>query len=272
MSPAVPGSTRRLLLAAFLLLAVAAPAAIGATPADVAWRFEPLAQSAPGVPPTLGAGAIPFVLDDGSAEGSFGVSDAGSSNAKQFLWFNQFALSGDAVLLEEIHVLFPPGANMAVGNAIQLVVYHDADADPANGATLLASHDEVIQAVDGTTFSTYPLSPRITIPPGGNLLVGVVSRFVVSGVTGPTNPAALDTSASQGRSWVAIWNADPPEPPTLPPDQFIDRVDVFVAGNWLIRASASSGAAAAVPGLGAWGMALLVLLLAGVAVMRLGRS
>lgn len=248
--------------AALLLVPGSAP---GQT-LDGRWQFvphasEPVAVEAP-------EGTIAFALDDGTSEGSFGVSNA--SGAQQFLWFNQFDLGGlGTVRLVEISVQFPSGSNLAVGAPIQLVVYHDGDGDPTNGATLLATFDETIQAIDDTTFSFYAITP-LDIPDGGDLLIGVVSRFVMTGVTGPTQPAALDTSSSQGRSWLAVWSGDPPLVPELPPDALIDRIDTLVAGNWMIRAVAVPRVGLEIPVVGPAGLATLgaLLALAGLAILR----
>ncbi|MCP4654871.1 MAG: hypothetical protein GY856_05560, partial [bacterium] len=201
------GFSSRILTLAMLLLFLGAVTA-SSSPAEVVWSYQPhevFTPRAPEQPPV----PIELILDDGSFEGDFGISGVGLT-AKQFLWFNQFDLTGGVVTLEQIWVLFPPGPNMAVGNAVQLVVYHDPDSDPTNGGTLLATWDGTIQAIDGLTFSTYPLAAPLTLPSGGDALVGVISRFVDSHVTSSTNPASLDTSASQGRSWVAVWTGDPP--------------------------------------------------------------
>lgn len=261
----------RSLLASSVLAVVSAGSLGAAPPADIDWRFQPAETVLPVTAPQPGTGTTSLSLDDGTAEGSFGVSAAGGSNAKQFFWFNQFALGADPIVLGEVQVLFRPGTNLAVDDDVQIVVFHDPDGDPTNGATLIASRDEVIQALDGTTFSTYVFAPGFFVPGGGDLLVGVVSRFVESGVTGPAEPAAIDTTASQGRSWVAIWNADPPAIPDLPPDQLLDLIDVFVPGNWMIRASAAPGSSEIIPTLDQWGLGLLILLLAGFAVLRLRR-
>ena len=102
------------------------------------------------------------------------------------------------------------------------------------------------------------------------MLVGVVDRFVTSGVTTGTNPAALDTTTSQGRSWISLWSGDPPDPPLLPGDGFLDLVDVFQPGNWMIRAFGRSLPRAQIPVLGRAGMAGLIALvaLAGILLIR----
>ena len=170
-----------------------------------------------------------LVLDDGSWEGTVGFL------GRQFLWFNQFSLGGLPYELLEVSVLFPSGAGVFVGDAIQIGVWHDPDGDPTNGADLLTSFDTTIQSVDGTTFSVYPVSPPVVTPAGGDLLVGVINRYVVGGVPASTNPAAIDTTNPQGRSWYATWTGDPPDPPALPSDDTTALIDPFVAGNWMIR-------------------------------------
>ena len=248
-----------LVIAALWIGALGGGVARAEAPAAVEWSFEPGGVLSGGTVPALPDLPIQLIVDDDSPEGQFGI---GGATAQQFLWFNQFdrptLLNYD---LEEIWVLFPPGPNLAVGEPIQLVVYVDPDSDPSNGAELLATFDETIQEVDGGTFSVYPLDPPVAVQTAGDLLIGVVSRFVESGVTGPTEPAALDTTASLGRSWLAVWTTDPPLEPALPPDLFIDRVDVFVAGNWMIRGFGSPRSIVEVPTLGGAGLALLAGLL-----------
>ncbi len=230
--------------------------------AEPGWQYVPAPQVVEAVPPLPGPDqfAVRLYLDDDAAEGAVGVA---AQAARQFLWFNRFT-PGGPFSLEEVWVLFPSGPNVNVGGAVQLAIYEDQDGDPTNGATLLASFDETIQAADGNTFSVYSLPSPVAFNGVGDLLVGVVPRFIQSGVTPPTQPAAIDTTASQGRSWLASWTGDPPDPPALtpPPDQQIVVVDSFLAGNWMIRAFGSTPAAITVPTLGGAGLAVLVVALA----------
>ncbi len=87
----------------------------------------------PPLPPTS-TFPVQLVLDDDTADGSFGVA---TQTARQFLWFNRFSPAA-GFHLEEVWVLFPSGANMAAGGAVQIAIYEDPDGDPTNGATLLA--------------------------------------------------------------------------------------------------------------------------------------
>jgi hypothetical protein len=226
-------------------------------------------QALPPVPPDY---TLQLMIDDDMSESDLGVVTS-SGAGKQFLWFNQFAATGFPIQIEEIWVLFPPGDNIDVGNQVQLVVLIDPDLDPSNGATFVAVYDVTIQVVDGITFSVYDIDPPLQIETEGDVLVGVVNRFVTSGVTSTTQPAAIDTGTSQGRSWLAIWNADPPDPPTLPADGLTDLVDRFEPGNWMIRAFGEATQLQpqpAIPTLGLAGLVALIMLLvvAGATLVR----
>ncbi len=253
-----PARSGRLFLGAVTAAALVALGAITApvTAVELEWIFEPsgsLELADPPLPPH----EIQMVLDDDAPEGVFGV---GFVNAQQFLWFNRFANPGPFTL-EEIWVLFPAGPNMAVGDEVQIAVYLDPDGDPSNGADLLATVTESVQTINGNTFSVYPLAAPITIFDSGDILVGVVDRFVESGVTTPTAPAAMDTTSSQGRSWLAVWTGDPPDPPVLPSDGILSLVDVYQPGNWMIRAFGSTEQIPAVPAADRRGLTLLILLI-----------
>ena len=216
---------------------------------------------------SLGDPPVQLVLDDGTIEGQSGVNGA---SAAQFLWLNHFAPAGQDIDLEEVRVLFPPGANMVVGNAVQIVVLTDDDGDPTNGATFVAGLDAGVQAVDGSTFSSYLLDPAVPLGAADDILIGVVPRFVKTGVTSPTFPAAVDTTAPQGRSWIALWSGDPPAAPSLPSDGAMTSV----AGNWTIRGfgtpSAVGPTVLEVPSLSPAGLGILatLLALAGIAASR----
>ncbi|MCB1058534.1 MAG: IPTL-CTERM sorting domain-containing protein [Acidobacteria bacterium] len=235
------------------------------------WSFRELAPANVEATPTLpdhGVYPIQLVLDDDGAEGAFGVAGATS---RQFLWFERFTPLDVNFDLAEIWVLFPPDPQISIGSAIELVVYQDSNGNPADGAELLATFDETVQVADGNTFSVYTLPEPVAIRGGGDVLLGVISRYVVSGVTPVSQPAALDGTASQGRSWVATWTGDPPEPPLLPSDQSLFMIDDLVPGNWMIRGFGVAPQTLDIPTLGPWGLAALALLLAAVAWRQLRR-
>ena len=237
------------------------------------WQWSPATTVVEAVPPLPPPTTYPvqLVLDDDISDGALGVA---SQTARQFLWFNRFS-AAEGFHLQEVWVLFPSGANMAVGAAVQIAIYEDADNDPSNGANLIASFNETIQAADDNTFSIYAVPGAPTIPDGSDLLVGVVPRFIVSGVTSATLPAAIDTSATQSRSWLAAWSTDPPDPPVLVPipDQTLSLVDDFLpgGGNFMIRAFGSPQGVTEIPTLGDFGLVALALALLAAAVLVIRR-
>ena len=93
--------------------------------------------------------------------------------------------------------------------------------------------------VVGSAFDVFNLTSAPAIPSGVNLLIGVVDRWVTSGVSGSTFPAAIDQTAPNNvRSWVASYTADPPNPPTLPSTGLFGTIDSFgLPGDWLVRAT-----------------------------------
>lgn len=227
--------------------------------ADVEWTLEPVDGIDVTNPPIPNAD-VQLILDDDSVEADFGVGGAG---AQQYLWFNRFSPGASLpIRLNEIWVLFPAGPNMTVGADVDLVVYHDPDGDPSNGADFVAKIDGTIQSVAGDTFSVYTLATPLEFHEPGDILIGVVSRFVVSGVTSSTRPSAMDTTASQGRSWVAVWTSDPADPPVLPADSIYQTVDGFVPGNWMIRAFGDQLQVPAIPAQTSHGLIALFCLLA----------
>lgn len=182
---------------------------------------------------------VQMVLDDGQQEQVFGVDD--EANAYQFVWFNRFTpqASNFPFVLKEIWVMFDAtymNANIHVGDDIDLVVYSDPDSEPTNGATWLATFAGEILAVDGAAWSAYSLSTPLAINDPGDVLIAVINRYVSSGISDLSYPAAIDTTAGQERSWLGWWwSTDPPEPPELPPDGDLILMTGEYAGNWMIR-------------------------------------
>lgn len=240
-------------------IALAAALALGTAHAGqpvFAARPTNAVAAQPPVPPTA-LYPVQGVLDDNTDEGTFGVTQGQS--AQQFMWFNRFTLPQPHFQLQQIWVLFPASANIAVGAPIQIAVYTDADGDPTNGATLISTFDTTVQFADDLNFSVYNLPAPLDLHSPGDVLVGVIPRFITSGTTPPTNPATVDTTASQGRSWVAVWSGDPPNPPTLPPDALITTLDsglVPGGGNWMIRVFGvvPTVPVSATPALAPWGL------------------
>jgi uncharacterized repeat protein (TIGR01451 family) len=91
-----------------------------------------------------------------------------------------------------------------------------------------------VQAVPG--WNTYDIVPVTIMPASGDVLIGVIDRFVETGVTPSIYPAAMDATSSAGRSWVGSWTGDPPDPANLPSSDLYGTIDSFgIPGNWMIR-------------------------------------
>jgi hypothetical protein len=254
-----------MLAAAGTPLALAAAGAIPAAAVEPTCELRaagPVEEALPPLPPTSEL-PVQLVLDDDTLEAAFGIQGGGF--ARQFLWFNRFASPGGPFRLTEVWVLFPSGAEVPVGATIQIVVYHDPDSDPTNGADLLAAFDDTIQAADNNVFSIYPIDSPILVPGGGDVLIGVVPRYLGSGMTPPTAPASLDLTATAGRSWFGVWSGDPPDPPELPTDFLMAVIDDFTppaAGNWMIRGFGVPPSVVEIPALAPAALAALAVLLA----------
>lgn len=200
---------------------------------------RPHSANAPTSPQAPDA-SLSMVLDDGGHETAWGVNNTTSETAHQFIWFNRFTPQAAEYpfALNEIRVLFDGyggGANVNIGDAIDLVVYQDSDGDPTNGAEWVATINETIQAVDGTTWSVYSLSSPVQLDGPGDVLIAVINRYTVSGVSPMTYPATIDTTMGQDRSWMGYWTGAPPDPAILPPDTSLTLMTGTEAGNWLIR-------------------------------------
>jgi hypothetical protein len=265
-------SLRRSFSTAFFAFAfVAAASPVWSAPENVWMELlpSPAELAVPPLPPTS-TYPVQLVLDDDTADSQVGAAQGQSS--KQFLWFNRFS-ANQLFHLEEIWVLFPVDPVLQSGFPVQLVVFTDTDGDPSNGATLVHAENSTVQVADGNTFSIYPLAASLLIDPGSDVLIGVVPRYIVSGVTPLSGPAAIDTTSDLGRSWIAIWLADPPDPPSLPSDSITAPIATFVAGggNWMIRGFGTGPSVTEVPTLGVTGMAVLAALLTGLSVILVRR-
>ncbi len=156
---------------------------------------------------------------------------------KQFLWFNRFSPSASdyPFTLEEVSAIFPDSTS--VGNTIEVVVYADTDTNPANGATFLYKENFTIQYADNTTWNVFTLATPVTLNgPSGDVLIGMVNRSGGAGISDA--PAAVDTTASQRRSYAADYSTTVvPDPPTLTGSNVsVALIDSQgFAGNWMIR-------------------------------------
>jgi hypothetical protein len=190
------------------------------------------------VSPSGTASAYSMILDGGEADTSIGVGGI------QFIWFNRFtpASYNFPITLDSIEVMF--GSNVgaggiSVGQLVDIYLYEDADGNPVNGATHVATlNDQAIQAVNGSDWSTFPLPSPVTFNGPGDILIAVVNR--TAGVAPNTFPASVDRlTTNQQRSWIG-WDtgAAPGNPPDLtafPTLDLIGNLSAALGGNWLIR-------------------------------------
>lgn len=264
------GRTRRdpmhVILAVFVgvaLLAVSNPSP--AAPGDSGLSFEPGSFDSRANPPLPDPSVYPvqMVLDDDNAEGVFGFS---GSTARQFLWFNRFASPGPFEL-QEIWVLFPGPGDVPIGGAIELAVYLDPDGDPTNGAQLLGTFPGTVQAANGDDFSIYTLAAPLTIMDTGDVLIGVVNRYFTAGTPPPTQPAALDITTSQDRSYFAVWSGDVPASPELGTAIVVELLDGQISGNFMIRGFGRQLQLPGIPTLSWWGLFLFIAVVTAVGVL-----
>jgi len=218
---------------------------------DVTGNFEDLftaqyptpghssAEAGPVVPLALES-AVSLVLDDGNRENAIGLTTGG-----QFIWLNRFTPNPAdfPFTLQEIRILFPNGSGISVGQLVDIYIYEDTDGDgnPGTGETFLAAYNNAaVQAVDDVTFSVYPISPLVLNGPN-DVLIAVVNR--TAGIAAGTFVAAIDQTASAGRSWVGTYSSgNPGNPPTLPATGLWGIIDSFgLPGNWMIRGYGITG-------------------------------
>ena len=200
-------------------------------------------------------------LDDGSAENAVGFNDDTNNDGTAdqslgALYFNRFTPPpGDFPLeLHDVQIQFGTldedgniaDGGLSAGDVIDIYVWSDADGDPTTGATIEAVlTDQTLGAIDAT-FQTFAFPSAVQINSPSDVLIGFVNRTLPSAAT---FPAAIDQTATQGRSWITAYannagdNVPPGNPPNLPADgdndlfAVIDDANAELAGNWMIRGS-----------------------------------
>ncbi|MEM8994349.1 MAG: hypothetical protein AAGF23_06100 [Acidobacteriota bacterium] len=266
-----------LAIAALAATALASPAAPSGSPEAPPTSERPTPVVDRYDPATLGGasgggGATEDLLqvDDGTAEGTFGFTGPGT---RQFLFFNRFASPGPFVL-DTIRVLFPGGAEVEAGDAVQLAVYTVPRGASADVAELRLRTDDVVQATDGATFSTYPLAEPLELFSGDDVLIGVVNRYYVTGSPPEeTRPAAIDSTDPRAASFFALWAGDAADPPELSEAIQISPLDGLIAANFMIRGDGRPAPVVDIPTLDRLGILLLLaaLLAAGLRVLATRR-
>nr|MDQ5825600.1 S-layer homology domain-containing protein [Chloroflexota bacterium] len=200
-------------------------------------------------PPDSGQGtscttAVNLVLDDGTAENSVGWTDSTTSYAA--IWLNRSSPPADnfPMNLTQLSIKWP-NSSALVGKTVALLVYRDPDSDgnPANAIKIEQVNGQTINVADGTTFQNYPVSISISVP--GDLYYGFSDTYNAGGVSPRTFPSPIDTTASQGRSWVSAQNdASSVDYDNLGNNDNLGTIESisggFYSGNWIIRATGTS--------------------------------
>ncbi|MEM8931599.1 MAG: hypothetical protein AAGE94_10505 [Acidobacteriota bacterium] len=183
---------------------------------------------------------VDLILDTDEYQLDFGFTDS-DGNAVQGLYANRFTPDTFPLFLDEVRILFGcPGflGSGCEGVLFDIVIFEDPDADssPQTGARTIAVREGLVASNDGSTFTSVPLDPPVRVDGPGDLYVGFVPRWIVSG-TERVLPAAGDgATGSPGRSWALRWDEDPPDPPTFPA-ALANTIGTFGArGSFKIRA------------------------------------
>ena len=205
-----------------------------AAAADITIEARPVTHPVTVEPDRAPGDSVNLVLDDGSVDNNIGIG-----GNTEFVFLNRFTPAEFPLEITQVDVFFAGGTTaLNVGDPFDVYLWENTsgNADPAVGATYIgAGTGNTIAALDDWTTVTLS-TPLQFNGPGGDIVVAVVHRLIPGSAV---FPAALDTTATQGRSWAGWYTtAEVPDPPTLPPDDTWGTIDSFgFAGNWLVRAS-----------------------------------
>ena len=182
-------------------------------------------------------------LDDGRQDFVVALTDATGARTFQVVVLNRFTPTSNRLPfeLDIIQILFPKtcqagDTGLRAGMTFEALVYLDpsGSGDPAN-AMLVARQPFEVQPSD-TEFQKIRLETPVTVT-SGDVWVGYTNTFTASD-SRLIYHAALDTSSSQGRSWIFFngvgsnFDGD-----VLVNAQFQRTIDDQGApGNWMIRA------------------------------------
>ncbi len=125
-----------------------ASAGLGTRQPVVAWDPAP-----PGDP-------VELVLDDGTREDRYGILE-------NFFIFNQFTPTEYPLEIDEVQVLFPPDKE---GGSYDILLYEDADGDPATGATLRLWLED-LPVTEPDRFLVVPIDPPVRFSGPGDILL-----------------------------------------------------------------------------------------------------
>ena len=166
---------------------------------------------------TPASAIVTYSHDDGTYENDVGLLAGGT-----FWWGNSFETQPGGEVITSIEFYFSSWTNLAPGGEpFQVLLYSDDDGNPGAGLVLLTSGN----------FTTGPLDVWSSY----NILDTTVSGtfFVAAQITHDMwqYPASIDQTTSAGKSWIA-W----PDPSSN-----LSLIDVYFPGNWMLRATGTSG-------------------------------
>ncbi|HEY6942950.1 hypothetical protein, partial [Dokdonella sp.] len=186
-------------------------------------------------------GSFTLQLDDGSAETALGAG--GASGEQGAVYLNRYVASA-AMTIHSIGVYWPSGDGDLSGLQANLVAYYDADGDgdPRNAVRL--GVDTLVSIGSTGTFETYAVD--FEVPAGGDVYLGFVDQWAIAGNFMPRLfPAALDESASQGRSYISSATTPPVDLSHLGNNDITGTIGDIeqgaLDGNFMIRAVATGG-------------------------------
>lgn len=171
-------------------------------------------------PTSMQGFATVYMIDDGFAENSIGVTD--SIYSYPFTWMNQFVAAGGSDTITSVEATWTSAPN---GTPVTLKIWSDPnnDGNPSD-ATELFSMAVTMQNVQTNIFYVYSFA-------GVNVTESFFVGFNVlwEPLTPAYWPATIDQTASVGRSWIG-WEEQP-----------YATIDSFgFPGNWMIRANGVS--------------------------------
>jgi hypothetical protein len=171
----------------------------------------------------------------------------------QGITWNQFTpASGDfPFVLNQVSMVV--GNNYAVGDPIQILIYKDIDGgDTSSGVTLLTAQNVTVQVVSApsssnpVTWNVFNLTTPVQLDGPGSVLVGAVIRTIKYVSGSYVCPAFIDTTTWSSKSYVGGYVSgttpiNPPDPPTMPPDDVSLTEYGSFHGNLMIRAKGYKG-------------------------------
>jgi hypothetical protein len=178
---------------------------------------------------------VEYAIDDGSAERTVTIDPA-----EDTIWLNTFPVEPGGELVTSVSAAFGrPGLGAPMdGFAINILVYEDLDGGSPANATLVSSAAGTVVDAHSNILTTYSIPPAVV---HGTLVIGVhyANRTAVNQPI-----AALDQTSPTfaGRSWAGFTIGDMnfAQLSSIPANQFKPVEQFNVAGNFLLRATATA--------------------------------